>query len=81
MDTYTVPKNLFLLAFAAIDHHLVPATALPNGENVRGLLNNMEACAQDNERRGVEAAAGAERERIKAELQAAATQPPAGPPA
>jgi hypothetical protein len=70
--TYTVPKDLFLLAFNAIDRGLVPATPVPNVGHVRALLNELEACAQDNERRAAEAAAQAERKRITAELAAAA---------
>jgi hypothetical protein len=68
---YTIPKDLFLRAFGAIDS--LPAM------HVRPLLNELEACAQDNERRAAEAAAAAERERIKAELQAPAPQPPDAP--
>lgn len=68
--SYTVPKDLFMLAFDTIDRHLLPATPVPNVGHVRGLLNALEACALDNETKAQSAAQAAQREQLLAELQA-----------
>jgi hypothetical protein len=70
MTTYTIPRDLFIRAFQAIDQ--MPAM------HVRPLLNELEACAQDNERRAQAAAEAAQREQWLAEVQTPA-QPAAAP--
>lgn len=57
MDHYKVPRDLFLRAFAALDG--MPAS------HVRPLLNEMEACARDNE----STAAQAERAKLEADIR------------